>query len=184
MNLKYVLPSILGISLGLAAIAQPAAPKADPADKTQPTPQPGQPGEPGQPGGPGGPGARGPRQGGTPTTLDGAMKQMNGRFRQLKKQVTDATKKTDNLRLVNEMQQAAVLAKGMDPTEAFKKEPDSAKKTKMVVEFRRHMITLVENLITLEKQFLDDKLDDANMSVQALAKFKIENHEFFGVKED
>ena len=187
MNLKYLLPSILCATLGLIAIAQPAAPKPEP-DKSQPATPPsqqrGEPGrEPGRPGDPNQP--RGPRQNaGGPTNISGAMKLMNGSLRRLKTQVTDVAKKDDNLRLVNEMQRGAVIAKGLDPTESFKKEPDAAKKAKMAIDFRRHMIQLVENLIALEKQILDDKLEDAAKSILALATFKLENHHEFGIEED
>lgn len=181
---KVLLPATLVLSLGVLAFAQPAttpAPK-NPQPRGEPERAPDAParGEPGSPrrgpGGPGGPNAM-------PANLEGAMKLLNGNLKRLKAQIADSTKKEDNLKLINEAQRGAVIAKGMDTTEAFARQPDAAKRAKMNADFRPHMIQLVEHLLTLEKQILADKTEDAAKTMELLKAFRTENHEAFGVKD-
>ena len=111
------------------------------------------------------------------------MKLMNGSLKRLKSQISDSTKKDDNLKLVNEAQRGAVIAKGMDTTEAFARQTDATKRAKMNTEFRPKMIELVEHLLTLEKQIIADKTEDANKTLDLLKTFRTENHAAYGVED-
>jgi len=181
---KVILPATLVLSIGVLAFAQPAttpAPK-NPQPRGEPerapeAPAPGQPGTQRRgPGGPGGPNA-------APANLEGAMKLLNGNLKRLKGQIADSTKKDDNLKLINEAQRGAVIAKGMDTTEAFAKQPDAAKRAKMNADYRPHMIQLVEHLLTLEKQIIADKTEDASKTLDLLKAYRTENHTAFGVED-
>lgn len=173
---KVLLPATLVLSIGVLAFAQPATAPKNPQPRGEPerAPAPGEPGTPRR--GPGGPNA-------APANLEGAMKLMNGSLKRLKTQIADSTKKDDNLKLVNEAQRGAVIAKGMDTTEAFSKQPDAAKRAKMNADYRPHMIQLVEHLLTLEKQIIADKTEDASKTLDLLKAYRTENHEAFGVED-
>lgn len=177
---KVLLPTTLVLSIGVLAFAQPAstpAPKnPQPRGEPERAPAAGEPGNERR-----GPGATGPNA--APTNLDGAMKLMNANLKRLKTQITDSTKKDDNLKLVNEAQRGAVIAKGMDTTEAFSRQPDPAKRAKMNADFRPQMIQLIEHLLTLERQIIADRTDDASKTLDLLKIYRTENHAAFGVED-
>ena len=171
----------LGIS-GYVAVAQPAdAPKQGDGEKRE-APSRAPEGRPGE-------GGRTRVRNPNPENLEGAMKLMAGNLKRLKGQIADASKKDENLKLVNEMERGAIIAKGMDINEGPKdavnltKEPDAKDKAAKAAEFRKQMIVLVNKLLTLETQIMDGKTDDASKSVDDLLKFRNENHKAFGVKD-
>ncbi len=186
LTTKVLLSATIALSLGVLAFAQPATPAPkNPQPRGEPERAPESPaqaparGEPGARRGPGGPG--GPNA--TPQNLEAAMKLMNGNLKRLKAQITDTSKKDDNLKLINEAQRGAIIAKGMDTSEAFEKQPDASKRPKMLADFRPKMIELVEHLLTLEKQIIADKTEDASKTLELLKAFRTENHDAYGVKD-
>lgn len=176
-------------------VAQPAPapksdPKAEPSDdaplsgpKTdQPTsPAPGGAGDrPGR--GPGG-GDAGGREGRgvtdaqvLPGSIRQAMTQMERALQKLKKQAGDATKKDENLKLVADMQRAALGAKQTTPGRR-NQTPDPDK----IAIYRRQLIATMQQLLTLETQIMDGKTEDAKKTVDAIANLRDESHGMLGV---
>lgn len=160
-----------------AAIAQPGA-----------TPEPKRDDAPRQPGGErrGGPGERGPRgQGeGRAPSLEGAMKAVNRSVRALKDQISDASKKDENLQLINDMQRAAITAKGAK----FELHGDAKHTPEQLAalakSFRTQMIALAKEMLALEELVLDGKTADAKAKLDAIIAMRDKAHKEFGVKDD
>ncbi len=162
--------SRFGAVLGFAALSSGALfmMAAQPADT--PAPREGQPaGQPGEraPG-------RGPRGGGGGefTSVEQAMKAINGGHRELTKSVSDTTKKTANLALVAQMQRGALYSKNNVPGHLKGGE-------KSLEDYRRAQITLMRMLLDLETQVLDGKTADAAKSLVALHDYEEAQHAKF-----
>ncbi len=132
---------------------------------------------------PGGQG--GGRQGGPGMTasVEGGMKGMNRALRTLKGQITDASKREDNLLLINQMQVACVSAKGGKLDEVLKdlKPEEAAAKAK---EFRADLISLMRTLLEVEENILNEKFDDAQKALDKAQAARDHGHKEFGVKDD
>lgn len=155
---------------------QPADGK--PADRPANQPPPGR----GQdratrPGGPGGPGQN--------ISVEGAMKAMNRGLRQLKGQIADAGKKDDNLRIIGDIQRAAIAAKSQPvPPSVLSGAKDDAARAKLAVTFRSELMSAVRALLDMEQDVLDGKTDAAKAKLDNLAKLRDHGHEAMGVSEE
>lgn len=168
---RLVVPAL--VVVGCVAFVLPLPSMAQPA---------GQP--PAQPTGqPGGPPERGVRPEG-PANAEQAMKQMNRSVNRLQRQVTDASKAEDNLKLVSEAQRACIAAKGLVPRGPWSEEPDAAKKAAALEPYRRHLIAVAHKLLELETAILDGKSDVATKLLADIGTMKNEAHTEMGVKDD
>ena len=181
----------------LAQPADPHTPKPAPTD----TPKPGdapKPGTPGQPAGPGGEGRRGPggpdgRGGGgggrggdagsLPQSIKQSMMIMNRAMRTLNGQVTDATKKDDNLKLIADMQRGCLAAKALAPEKAINREADPVKKGGMTAMFRKDLILIMEKLLKIETAILDGKGADAEKLLAEIGDLRDQGHSEFNVQD-
>lgn len=111
------------------------------------------------------------------------MKGMNRALRTLKGQITDASKRDDNLQLVNQMQVACVSSKGGKLDEKLKdlKPEEAAAKKK---EFRGEMISLMRTLLDVESALLNEKYDEAQKALDKAEAARDHGHKEFGVKDD
>lgn len=127
----------------------------------------------------GGPGGFGPGGG----SVEAGMKGMNRALRTLKGQITDASKRDDNLQLVNQMQVACVSSKGGKLDEKLKdlKPEEAAAKKK---EFRGEMISLMRTLLDVESALLNEKYDEAQKALDKAEAARDHGHKEFGVKDD
>jgi len=173
-------------SLALAAWAfQPQTNPAPKEGEKQPARPEGAP--KGQPGGPEGRPQRGPGGPGAREALgaDAGMKMMNRALKSLKGQVTDASKKDDNLRLVGDMQRGCVIAKGSPvPADILKKAKDEAEKAKWQKEYRTSLLGVLRKLVDVEQAILDGKGSEADKLLAEIAKVRDEMHKAMGVDED
>ncbi len=115
-----------------------------------------------------------------PRNVEGAMKLINRSLRQLNAQVGDTAKKEENLKLINDAQRGAVIAKGLEPEAA----PKDDGRAKYLKEFRRHQIKLVRMLLDLEVSVMNDKADEAKEHMAKLAAYRDESHEEFEVEDE
>lgn len=177
-------------SIALAAWAfQPETKPAPKEGEKQKDSQPAKPDGPpkGQPGdrpqrGPGGPGGPGGREG---FGSEAGMKMMNRALKTLKGQISDASKKDENLRLVNEMQRGCVTAKGATlRPDVLKRAKDEAEKVKWQQEYRTNLIAVLRKLIDAEQAILDGKGSDADKLLGDIGKTAEEMHKKMGVDED
>lgn len=124
------------------------------------------------------------------------MKQMNRSLRQLRGQITDASKKEDSLRLIGEMERACVTAKAMRPEQRRgrggrdgegtdgEKAAAEAAQAKRVATFRQDLIGALRKLLDVEQDVLADKFDAANADLDELVKLRAAAHKELGVKDD
>jgi hypothetical protein len=140
-------------------------------------PQPGQPGQPDQRRGPGGPEGR-------PAGVDGSMKAMNRALRQLKNQIGDASKRDENLRLVNDAERGCVGAKGSPlPPRVLRDAVTDADKAKLADTFRNDLITLMRNLLELEEAIAAGKTDAGKTKLDEVLKLRATGHDAMGVRD-
>lgn len=172
--------SIVCIMVGAGTLwaVQPASEQPAGQPGGQPAGQPQQRPERG-PGGPGGPG------GGRQASVDAGMKAMNRAARALNGQISDTTKKDENIRLINEMQRGCAMAKGLPVPEDFlKSAKDEAAKAKIIAEYRTDMIKVMRTMIDIEEAIIAGKVDQAKAGMEAVEKMREASHTRLGVKED
>lgn len=169
-------------TLSALAIAQPGAPGAGGERKQDGQRQPAGPGGPG--GERGRSGERGPG-GERGPSVEGAMKGMNRALKALKGQIADASKKDENLQLINDMQRGCIAAKGAKfelPKDSKPASPDEL--AAIAKKFRAEMISLARQLLALEEDIIDGKTDQAKLKLDAIVELRDKEHKEFGVKDD
>ncbi|MDX2118945.1 MAG: cytochrome b562 [Planctomycetota bacterium] len=184
----------LGLAAGLTAMVGLAVGVDDPPAPSQPAPaeQPQPRGPRGErPGGerPAGegrgerpqPGGRAPGQ---MVSVEASMKIMGRSLRTLKAQAGDATKRDENLRLVNDLQRGCVSAKGGVPEGILKNAVTEPDKAKIKDEYRKGLVSLLKKLIDLEEAIADGKGDSAKSLVEEIGKMRDSMHEKLGVKDE
>lgn len=158
-----------------------SAPGTAPAGQPQSTPPPG--GRPPEGRGPGE--GRGEGRRGELPSVDSAMKGMNRALKQLSGQITDAAKKDENLRLVNDMQRNCVIAKSQPaPADVLKKAKDDPARAKLPEAFRKNLIAAVRLLLDIEQDIADGKTDSAKNRLTELAKARDAAHETMGIEDE
>lgn|SRR5262245_56129005 len=183
---KRFVPVLAAVSLAFAGVAlsQPA-----PSQPKDPAAAPGQPADSGsprqrQPVRPGSPEGR-PGDPAAPVSIDRAMKGTNRAIRQLRGQVTDSSKKDENLRLVSDAQRGLVLAKGQPlPDDVLKNAKDDAAKAQMNAAFRKDLIGALHLLLDIETDIADGKGDAAKAKLEELIKKRDAAHKELGVKDE
>lgn len=177
---SVVMMTMLGTGATVLAL-QPERPAGQPGNQ-----QGGQPGQQGQPGGP--PGERGPRGPGGPggvISVEQAMRSMNRPVRQLRGQIGDATKRDENLRMINEMQRGCVAAKGLPaPEGVLANLADDAAKAETNEHYRRDLIKALRILVDMEVAVMDGKGDEASKKLDELIAARDKAHEEMGIKDD
>jgi hypothetical protein len=111
------------------------------------------------------------------------MSIMNRNLRTLRKQVTDPTKKDDNLQLVSEMERGCLGAKALIPPGVTARIKDEARKAEVVATYRKQLVQMMQKLLTLESDLLDGKADDAQKDLDAVIQLRDASHELMGPGE-
>lgn len=174
LRVTCVIATVAGLTMAAVGFQPDSQPK--PPEHTN---QPERPKRDG-PGGPGGPGGAGRAQ-----SVKGAMSGINRGLRQLRTQVTDASKKEDNLRIIGDMQRACLGAKELPPPrELMNAAKDDAAKTKVAETYRGELIKAMRVLIDLEQDVLDGKTDSAKTRLADLIKTRDAGHKAVGVEEE
>jgi hypothetical protein len=130
-------------------------------------------------------GERGQRGAGIPQNVEGAMKGVNRAMRQLRKQIGDASKKDENLKLIGDMERNAVIAKNMPlPDDYLEKAKTDEDRAKLKADYRNDLMKLVRDLLDMEQNVIDGKNDVATKQLDEVQKLRESSHEKLGVKED
>jgi hypothetical protein len=197
MRTRSVLAVVMCLSVSGSAIAQQGGRGAgrpeQPGQPRQPG-QPGLPGGPGQPREPGGPGRpgegqpggdrpRGARDGGFAST-EQAMQAVNRGVRRLRASIEDAGQREENLRVLGEVQRAAVFAKSRplpDDVPAMKEAEGEAARARLQAAYHRGLLNAVRKMLDVEQDLLDRKFDAAKAHLDELVKMRDEAHHLLGV---
>ena len=188
-NLKSrgLLASLALATVAAAALALAPQQPPPPPDQGRPGQQPPAQGDQGRrppfdrQGGPGGPGGPGGRQ----ISVSGAMKGLNRAARMLHEQIGDASKKTENLQLINDVQRGAISAKGAPlPEDIIGKAKDDTAKAKMTEDFRRALMKAVLTALDIEDNILAGRTDAAKAGREDLIKQRDAAHKTLGVELD
>ncbi|QQS08865.1 MAG: collagen-like protein [Phycisphaerales bacterium] len=168
---------LLACSFLTAAIAlQPAG--ESPRSPQRPAGERGQPGDRGQPGERG----RGDRAGGQ--SIESSMKGMNRAMRTLRDQVADASKKDENLRLINDIQRNCVNAKGQPlPKNILENATDEAQKEQWAREYRTKLATCLKLMAEVELAIIDGKGAEASKALDQIHTLEEQGHTDLGVKD-
>lgn len=133
----------------------------------------------------GGPSVPGGGAQGRGASISGSMKSINRAAKQLLEQITDSSKMDENLKLINDMQRSAVIAKGLPlPADVLEHGKDDAAKAKMRETFRRDLMKALGLMLDIEGDLLDGKGDAAKVKLDELTKLREKSHDELGVKED
>jgi hypothetical protein len=111
------------------------------------------------------------------------MKLMNRTLKQLRAQLSDATKRDENLRLIGEMQRGCVNAKSGKPEQILADAKDDPARAKISAEFRRELIAVMRKLLDAELSIADGKPEAAAAALDEVEKLREHAHEELGVRE-
>jgi soluble cytochrome b562 len=112
------------------------------------------------------------------TPLEKQMATINKSLRSLKRGLADASKKEENLALVQKINEAVVEACKLEP----KKTKDQADKTAYLTKYKEQMDALGKTFHELEVAIKADKTDEAKEILEKLSKQKEKGHETFEVE--
>lgn len=111
------------------------------------------------------------------TELGDKMDKMGGAFRKLKRQLADATKNEDSLKLVATMRESAKAALTLEP--AMKADIPKADQAKFVADYQAKMKSFNAELVKLEDALKAGKNEDAAKIVEGLGTMQKEGHKQF-----
>lgn len=119
-----------------------------------------------------------------PAGVPGSMRAMKRALRQLSQQIADPAKKDENLKLIQDMQHAALTAKGSKPETPLKAAKDAAAKAEVLAEFRGELIKLLHQLLDVEQALLEGDAARAEAALKKVPAIRDHAHEELGVEED
>ncbi len=100
-----------------------------------------------------------------------AMGLIGRTIEKLQQQLADPARKDDNLRLINEAQRGAIIAKGQPlPPDVLQNARDEAAKAKLTDTFRKDLITLLRKLLDMETAIAEGKTDAAKAHLDEVLK--------------
>ena len=111
------------------------------------------------------------------TELGDKMDKMGGAFRKLKRQVADASKNENSLKLVATIKESAAAALKLEP--AMKADKPAADQAKFVEAYQAKMKEFNETVAKLEAALKAGKNDEAAKLVEAMGAAQKEGHKEF-----
>ena len=111
------------------------------------------------------------------TPLSKEMSALNKQLRTLKKQATDASKKDDNIKLVEGIKEHLAKAKDMEP--ATTKDQPADKRAAYVAKYKEEIESTTKDFDSLEEALKADKADDVKTLIEKLQKDKEQGHKEF-----
>jgi hypothetical protein len=189
--------TLLGVALATTASAGASIAWEPPAPTPPPPAESSTPATPKQPAREGGRegGRDGQRRGGdgrpggaASISVEGAMKMMARAQRILKDQISDASMRDENLKLITDMQRGCVLAKSQElPAEllesgAFDKPKTDSDRQAMRETYASGLRALLRELVELEQSVVDNKLDEAAKHFARVGELEAQTHEALGMK--
>lgn len=133
--------------------------------------------------------ARGARRGGrpegAPLSVRAAMKALNRGYRQLRDQVGSSSRRDENLRIIGEMQRAAIIAKQQPiPDDLLSRTTDEEARARLARTYRSDLIATLRILLDLEEAVIAGNADAAKEKLSSLIRLRDRSHDALGVNED
>jgi hypothetical protein len=111
------------------------------------------------------------------------MSMMNRAVRTLKTHISDAAKKDDNLKALNDLERGCVAAKGSSPDRVLNR-LDEAKRAEATTQFRRALIQVLEKAARAETAVMDGNNAEAAKLIEEIEKLRDDSHKALGVRDD
>jgi hypothetical protein len=116
------------------------------------------------------------------TPLAKQMSAMNKSLRMLKRQIGDASKKSDNLALVAKIKDNLAESAKLQPAKT--KDVPEAEKAAYVEKYKQQLSDLGKTYDSIEAAIKADKLDEAKAGFEKLSEQKEKGHKDFGADDD
>jgi hypothetical protein len=116
------------------------------------------------------------------TPLAKEMKTVNKSLRTLKRQVSDSSKKSENLELLATIKKSLDAAMKLEPAKT--KDQPAAQKAAYVENYKKQMTDLEKTFGEVEAAVKADKPDDAKKLFEKLSEEKEKGHKDFGADDD
>jgi len=116
------------------------------------------------------------------TPLAKQMKTVNKSLRTLKRQVSDASKKSENIELLGTIKKSLDECLKLEPAKT--KDQPPAQKTAYLDNYKKQMTDLEKTFADIETAVKADKPDDAKKLFEKLSEEKEKGHKDFGADED
>lgn len=118
-------------------------------------------------------------------SVEAAMRDMNRGMRQLRGELADASRKEENLRIINDIQRACLVCKAQKvPQGILRDAKDDVARAKLAIDYHAHMVTVMRTLLDLEMAVAQEKADEAKAKYAQLARDRDDGHEALGLGED
>ncbi len=111
------------------------------------------------------------------TPLTKEMNGVNKDLRKLKKQVADASKKDENIGLVDDIKKHLVTGRDMEP--ATTKDQPADKKAAFIAKYKEQIDSTIKDFDALSAAIKADKADEAKTLLEKLQKDKEQGHKDF-----
>jgi Cytochrome b562 len=115
------------------------------------------------------------------TPLAKEMSALNKNLRTLKRQVADASKKDDNLKLVEGIEKHLDTAKDLEP--ALTKDQPADKKAAFIAKYKEQIDATKKDFDALADAIKADKADEAKTLIEKLQKDKEKGHKDFKAED-
>ena len=156
---------VIALAVGVASV-QPVLAQETPPQQRQP--------------GGGGPGGRAPG-GGAAQSLENSMKAMNRAYKAIGRQIDDATKDENTLKLASDLQAATAAAKGQLPDGVAKLEGEA--KTKAAAKYRAAMLLSLKTTIELEEALAAGNREAAKAAYAKIDQQMKDGHKAYRVQD-
>lgn len=113
--------------------------------------------------------------------VERVMKGMQRTLRNLRPTIADASKREDNLKMINQIERGALTSKlaGV-PGGMLAKAKTDAEKNEIIEKYRGGLISVVGALLDLEEQVVQGKGPDASATLDKVIKIRDESHKALG----
>lgn len=118
-------------------------------------------------------------------SVEAAMRDMNRGMRQLRGALDDASRKEDNLRIINDIQRACLACKSQKvPQGLLRDARDDAARARLAADYHAHLVTVMRTLLDLEMAVAQGKADEARARFTQLARDRDAGHKALGLGDD
>lgn len=116
------------------------------------------------------------------TPLAKEMKTVNKNLRTLKRQVSDASKKDENLQLLAGIKKSLAASAKLEPAKT--KDVPAGEKSAYLDKYHKQIADLTKTFDDVETAVKGDKPDDAKKAFEKLSEQKEKGHKDFGADDD